>query len=146
MRGKRTTTLMSNELLAEVSFPELQPNSWCTFDKVGRRERVIIALVSLACALTLDHDSRTVTDIRLALNRVRAKIPERARETEKVLLGNILDELKLDEACRTLESELRLTSDFRASAKYRTKVAQNLLRDSLRHCQESIMREDNSTA
>ena len=146
IRGKRTTSLLSNELLAEVSFSELKSNSWCTFDKVGRRERVIISLVSLACALTLDHDSRTVADVRLALNRVRGKIPERTRETEKVLLGTVLDEVKLDEACKALESELHLTSDFRASAQYRTKVAQNLLRDSLRHCQESIVREDNSTA
>lgn len=146
IRGKRTTTLMSNELLAEVSFSELKPNSWCTFDKVGRRERVIISLVSLACALTLEHDSRTVADVRLALNRVRGKIPERARETEKILLGNVLDEFKLGEACKALETELRLTSDFRASAAYRTKVAQNLLRDLLRHCQERIGQEGDLAA
>jgi len=146
IRGKRTTTLTSNELLVEVSFSELKPNSWCTFDKVGRRERVIISLVSLACALTLEHDSRTVADVRLALNRVRGKVPERARETEKILLGNVLDEFRLDEACKTLESELRLTNDFRASAAYRTKVAQNLLRDSLRYCQERVRHEGDSGA
>ena len=146
IRGKRTTTIMSNELLTEVSFSELKPNSWCTFDKVGRRERVIISLVSLACALTLEHDSRTVADVRLALNRVRGKIPERLRETEKILRGSCLDESKLDEACKTLESELHLTSDFRASEEYRTKVAQNILRGSLKHCKERIERELESVA
>jgi CO/xanthine dehydrogenase FAD-binding subunit len=146
IRGKRTTTIMSNELLAEVSFSELKSGSWCTFDKVGRRERMIISLVSLACVLTLNHSSRTVADVKLALNRVRGKIPERVRETEKILRGSSLDEFKLDEACKTLESELRLTSDFRASEEYRTKVAQNFLQDSLRHCQERIERERESAA
>jgi len=138
IRGKRTTALMSNELLAEVSFPELRPDSWCTFDKVGRRERVIISLVSLACTLTLNRKSGTIADVRLALNRVKGKTPERAFETEKSLLGGPIDESQLDDACKTLESELHLTSDFRASAEYRTRVAQNLLRNSLKHCKESI--------
>jgi len=146
VRGKRSTTLMSNEILAEVSFCELKPDSWCTFDKIGRRERVIISLVSLACTLTLNRQSGTVDNVRLALNRVRGKIPERALETEKILLGNILDEFKLDEACKTLERELCLTSDFRASAEYRTKVAKNLLRESLRHCKHCIEEEGKSVA
>jgi len=146
IRGKRRTALRDNELLAEVSFSELGSRSWCTFDKVGRRERVIISLVSLACTLALKPQSATIVDVRLALNRVRGKTPERALRTEKSLVGNALDDLKLDEACKTLESELHLTSDFRASAEYRTKVAQNLLRDSLMHCKECIEREGESVA
>jgi len=137
-RGKRETSRASNEILAEVSFSELKPDSWCTFEKTGRRERVIISLVSLACTLTLDRRSGRVDDVKIALNRVRGKIPERALETEKALLGSDLNESKLKEACEILESELSLTSDFRASAKYRTEVAKNLLRESLTHCKHCI--------
>ena len=144
--SKRTTGLRSNEILAEVNFSELPPQSWCMFSKVGRRERVIISLVSLASMLTLNAKSRTVINVRVALNRVRGKIPERAIQTEKLLRGNVLDELKLDEACKSLESELNLTSDFRASAEYRVKVAQNLLRDSLRHCKQCIEMGSGSAA
>jgi CO/xanthine dehydrogenase FAD-binding subunit len=145
VRGKRATALRSNELLSEVSFSELKPGSWCNFDKVGRRERVIISLVSLATTLTLNQQSGTVDHIRLALNRVKGKIPQRALETEKVLLGSVVDD-KLDEACETLRHELCLTSDFRASAQYRSKVAQNLLRESLGHCQHCIEEEGESAA
>ena len=146
VREKRSTALASNEILGEVSFCELKPDSWCTFDKIGRRERVIISLVSLACTLTVNRQHGTVENVRLALNRVRRKIPERALETEKILNGKILDEFKLDEACKTLEHELRLTSDFRASAEYRTKVAKNLLRESLKHCKHCIEQEGKSVA
>lgn len=141
IRGKRETSRMNNEILAEVSFNELRPDSWCTFEKIGRRERVIISLVSLACTLTIDRRSRTVDDVRIALNRVRGKIPERVKETERILLGSDLSESKLEEACETLESELSLTSDFRASAQYRTKVAKSLLRESLAHCKHCIEKE-----
>jgi CO/xanthine dehydrogenase FAD-binding subunit len=138
IRGKRRTALISNQILTEVSFDELRPNSWCTFEKVGRRERVIISLVSLACTLTLNRRSGAVDQVRIALNRIRGKIPERAIATEENLLGKIISEPKLDEACKVLESELSLTSDFRASAQYRTRVAKNLLRESLMHCKQCI--------
>jgi len=141
IRGKRETSRMSNEILAEVSFNELRPDSWCTFEKIGRRERVIISLVSLACALTIDRRSRKVDDVRIALNRVRGKIPERVVETESILVGSDLSESRLDAACEILESELSLTSDFRASAQYRTKVAKSLLRESLAHCKHCIEME-----
>jgi len=138
IRGKRETSRTNNEILAEISFNELKPNSWCTFEKIGRRERVIISLVSLACTLAIDRNSGRVGDVKIALNRVRGKIPERALETEKILLGSDLNESKLQEACEILESELCLTSDFRASAKYRTEVAKNLLRECLTHCKHCI--------
>ena len=141
LRGKRQTSRMSNEILAEVRFNDLKPSSWCTFEKVGRRERVIISLVSLACTLTIDLRSGKVGEAKIALNRIRGKIPERAIETEKTIIGTRLDEFQLKKACETLESELALTSDFRASARYRTVVAKNLLRESLLHCKHSAEEE-----
>jgi xanthine dehydrogenase small subunit len=96
--------------------------------------------------LTLNRKSGTVDNARLVFNRVRTKIPERALETEKILVGNSLTEFKLSEACETLERELSLTSDFRASAEYRMKVAKNLLRESLRHCKQCIEQEGKSAA
>jgi CO/xanthine dehydrogenase FAD-binding subunit len=138
IQGKRETSRMNDEILAEVSFNDLRPDSWCAFEKVGRRERVTISLVSLACTLTLNRTSGTVEGLRIALNRVRGKIPERAIETEEILAGNILSESSLDEACKALEAELLLTSDFRASAQYRVTVAKNLLRKLLMHCKYCI--------
>jgi CO/xanthine dehydrogenase FAD-binding subunit len=141
LRGKRQTSRRNNEILAEVRFNELNPTSWCTFEKVGRRERVIISLVSLACTLTIDRRSGKVEGAKIALNRIRGKIPGRAIETEKSIAGTALDESQLKKACDILESELALTNDFRASARYRTQVARNLLRECLIHSKHCIEEE-----
>ena len=141
IQGKRETSRMKNEILTEVSFNELKPGSWCTFEKIGRRERVIISLVSLACTLVTDRRSGKVNEVRIALNRVRGKTPERVMDTEKTLVGTDLSEPALKKACQTLENELSLTGDFRASAQYRTLVAKNLLRESLLHCKDRIEKE-----
>ena len=122
IRGKRETSRTNNEILAEVSFNELKPNSWCTFEKIGRRERVIISLVSLACTLAIDRSSGKVGDVKLHSTELEARYLNVALETERILLGSDLNEFKLKEACEILENELSLTSDFRASAKYRTKL------------------------
>ncbi len=142
MVGKRETARMSNEIVSEVVFKEIGPRSWCTFEKIGRRERLIIALVSLACLLRLDPRLERIEEARIALNRVRGKIPERARKTEAILENRVPDETLLRDAAASLQSELMLTSDFRASAAYRVKVATNFFRRSLVHCKHCIENQE----
>lgn len=132
--GKRETSRKDEEVVSEVSFKEMGDNSWCTFEKIGRRERLIIALVSLACALRLDPRSDEIQEVRIALNRVHGKVPERASNTEQLLEGRILDAELVRHAASTLESELSLTSDFRASSSYRVRVAKSFLASALTHC------------
>ena len=136
--GKRETARKDNEVVSEVSFKEIGAHSWCTFEKIGRRERVIIALVSLACALKLDLISNEIEEVRIALNRVHGKVPERASNTEQALKGRILDAELVRHATSTLESELSLTSDFRASSSYRVNVAKSFLANTLAHCRGCI--------
>jgi len=136
--GKRETSRKDNEVVSEASFKEISAHSWCTFEKIGRRERLIIALVSLACILEIDSESDRIKDARIALNRIRGKVPERACKTEEVLKGRNLNAELVRFAASTLEKELMLTSDFRASASYRVKVAKNFLDSALRHCSSCI--------
>lgn len=136
--GKRETSRMNNEVISEVSFNEMDENSWCTFEKIGRRERLIIALVSVACFLKLNPISEEIEDVRVALNRIRGKIPARAYETEQFLKGRTLNAGLLQDAAFKLEKELLLTSDFRASASYRVRVAKSFLVSALMHCKQWI--------
>ena len=136
--GKRKTSRKDNEVVSEVSFKQIGAHSWCAFEKIGRRERLIIALVSLACILEIDPESERIEEARIALNRIRGKVPERASKTEEVLKGKNLDAELLVYAASTLERELMLTSDFRASASYRVKVAKNFLATALTHCRHCI--------
>jgi len=136
--GKRRTALEPQELITEVSFPELNVSSWCTFEKVGRRNSLIIALVSIAVCLQLDPKSGKIIQIRVALNRIKGKTPERAVNLEKGLTGRILNEDAIAEGIRLLGDELRLTSDYRASAVYRAEAVKACFEKAVGRCAERI--------
>jgi CO/xanthine dehydrogenase FAD-binding subunit len=139
--GKRTTGLNPNEVLVETRFRELDADSTCSFEKVGMRNSLIIAFVNCAVYLKMDNKSRVVGDARVAFNRVRGKIPERARETEKMLRGRRLTEQSLTDATAALRDELKLTSDFRASEEYRTEVACAIFKRTVGRCAEKLSGE-----
>jgi len=122
VKGKRMTDLKPNEILEEMSFREIEPRSACGFEKVGMRNSLIIAFVNCAVYLKLT-ENKLCDEVRIAFNRVNGKIPQRARQTEKILNGKKLNEQTLSNAVTTLRNELRLTSDFRASEEYRLEVA-----------------------
>jgi CO/xanthine dehydrogenase FAD-binding subunit len=123
LKGKRTTGLRPNEILVETTFPVIDANSICSFEKVGMRNSLIIAFVNCAVYLELETQSKFLNDVRIAFNRVSGKIPQRARQTEKTLRGQKLNEQSLTNATTMLRNELKLTSDFRVSEEYRMDVA-----------------------
>jgi len=138
--GKRDTDLRPGELITEISFHKITESSWCSFEKVGRRNSLIIALVSAAVHLDLDPQEMTIKQVQAAFNRVRGKIPERAHITEETLRGKQLNDEAVNEALRVLESELTLTTDYRASANYRRKAAMICFDRALSHCVAEIKR------
>lgn len=135
--GKRQTLRRSDEIITEVFFHKPPERAWLAFDKVGRRSIMFIALVSMAIYLRLKEGR--VEEIRIALNRVKDKIPRRASETEKFLRRKVLDDETVTKAQEVLHQELSLTSDFRASADYRCEVQKVLLKRLLNYCKRRIM-------
>jgi carbon-monoxide dehydrogenase medium subunit len=132
--GKRETALRPNEILSEVNFPVVPEKSWCAYDKVGMRNSLIIAFVNIALYLALNRVDKRVEAARLAFNRVRGKIPERASGTEKILVGKRVDKALVEEAVKTLSGELRLKSDFRVTGDYRVQVALTFFKRTLAYC------------
>jgi len=137
--AKRKTALDPDELLAEVSFTEPNALAACAFEKLGMRNTLIISLVSVAAFLERDQNRSKIERARIALNRLRGKIPERAQSVEKEILGQKLDAHTIKTAGELLEKELALTSDYRASAEYRCEAAKVLLRRALVQCQQRIL-------
>jgi CO/xanthine dehydrogenase FAD-binding subunit len=137
--GKRNVDLKPGELITEISFRKMTKSSWCSFEKVGRRSSLIIALVSAAVYLDLDPKQMTITQIRAAFNRVRGKIPERTHLTEESLRGKHLNDETVNEGLGVLESELMLTTDYRASADYRKRAAKICFERALAHCRAKII-------
>lgn len=136
--GKRETALSPSEILAEVSFGAPAKHSWTAFEKLGRRNILIIALVSEAISMTMEDDLETIRSAKIALNRVRGKVPSLAAATGEFLSGRKVTEATIAEAQKVLEGELALTGDFRASASYRAEVAQAYLRKLIQRCYRGI--------
>ena len=137
--AKRKTALSADEILAEVSFPEPSARAACSFQKLGVRNILIIALVSVAAFLETDDTRSKIVQARVALNRFKGKIPQRAENVEKTLLGQKLDERTVKSAVERLGEELALTSDFRASSEYRCEAVKVLLGRALADCQQRIL-------
>ena len=139
--SKRKTALSDGEILAEVSFLEPNARAACSFQKLGMRNILIIAVVSVAAFLETDATNSTIASARIALNRLRGKVPERAENVEKELVDQKLDKSNIDRAAEVLGDDLLLTSDFRASAKYRSEAVKVLLRRALVECQQATLKK-----
>jgi carbon-monoxide dehydrogenase medium subunit len=136
--GKRATAMKRSEILAEVFFDSPTGHSWTAYEKMGRRNMLIISLVNEALCLSLEDDLLTVSSARIALNRVAGRVPALAVRTSAFLAGRRLSEETISEAQKVLTSELSLTNDFRGSASYRTEVAQVYLKRLIQRCATSI--------
>ncbi len=140
VKGKRMTDLKPNEILVETSFKELEPRSACSFEKVGMRNSLIIAFVNCAVYLKL-AENKECEEVRIAFNRVNGKIPQRARQTERIMKGKKLSEQTLSDAVEILRKEFKLTSDFRVSEEYRVEVACSIFKRTVGRCADRLVGE-----
>ena len=84
--------------------------------------------ISAVCAaFALELDGATVRDARIAFGGMAAT-PKRAAAAEAALRGRTWSEDVLRDAMRALAQDYQPLSDMRASAAYRLRAAQNLLR------------------
>ena len=115
--GYLTTALEPGEMLTEVRFPWIPPQSGWAFMEFARRAGDY-ALVGAAAVLTPALDDRCMS-AHIAYLGVSGS-PVRARTVEDVLVGTALDDSTLNaaaEAARTVVSEDM--SDVHATAEYR---------------------------
>ena len=136
--GKRETAMKPSEILTEVTFSSPEGHAWTAYEKLGRRNMLILAMVNEALSLALEDDLQTIHFARIALNRASGKIPALATKTNDFLKGKKVSGETIAQAQRVLASELSLTSDFRGSGAYRTEVAQVFLKRLAERCSRMI--------
>ena len=135
-QGYKKMDLQSGELIARVHMPprpivRQKPDavSWRDYyRKVGTRRAQAISKVCFAGSLQMD--AGVVKEVRIALGSVAPTVI-RARRTEEALRGRRLDAAAIDDARRALLSEIAPIDDIRSTARYRARVAVNLLREFL---------------
>jgi len=127
-RGYKQMDLRSGELIARIILPS-RVNAWRDYyRKVGPRRAQAISKVCVAGSIRMDGAS--IADVRIALGSVAPTVV-RAKAAEQALRGRALDAAAVDAAVRALASDIAPIDDVRSTARYRQRVAVNLLREFL---------------
>jgi CO/xanthine dehydrogenase FAD-binding subunit len=122
--GYKRMDLRSDELIRQIRLPRAM-NGWKQYyRKVGTRRAQAISKVCFAGAARMEGGR--VTDIRIALGSVAPTVV-RAAETEAVVRGERLTPAILQAAKEMLAREIVPIDDVRSTARYRSRVAGNLL-------------------
>ena len=94
--------------------------------KHGPRKAMDIGIVNIGILLDVDTNKYRCNQIFIALGAV-APTPIRAKKTEELLNGNILDHRLIQKAAESASNEAKPISDFRASATYRKNLVKSLI-------------------
>jgi CO/xanthine dehydrogenase FAD-binding subunit len=125
-KGYKQIDLRNDELIRAIRLPR-EKSSWTHFyRKIGTRRAQAISKVCFAGAALLE--SGRIADVRIALGSVAPTVL-RALETEKLLRGEKLTPAIATAAQETLAREIAPINDVRSTARYRLRVAQNLLEE-----------------
>lgn len=126
--GYKQTVMRPDELIAAVILPKPSEGARHFYRKVGTRRAQAISKVCFAALAEVEGES--LKEVRIALGSV-APVVLRCRRTEEALRGGRLDEEVLRAALDEITREVTPIDDVRSTARYRTRVAQNLLREFL---------------
>ena len=124
--GYKQMRIRPDELLTRIRLPRNTAGATHYYRKVGTRKAQAISKVCLA-AVGRKHDGH-IDDVRLAVGSV-APIVVRCVQTENALKGQKPDAATIKSAQASLLREISPIDDIRSTAKYRLKVASNLLAD-----------------
>lgn len=122
--GYKKMDLRDDELIRRIRLPRGRQAWKQYYRKVGTRRAQAISKVCFAAAAQVD--AGRVSDVRITLGSVAPTVV-RAKETEKLLRGERLSPAVLRAAQEVLAHEIGPIDDMRSTARYRRRVAQNLL-------------------
>ena len=123
-RGYKQIAMRDDELIRAIRLPRNKNYSKQFYRKVGTRRAQAISKVCFAGAAHVE--AGRIVDVRIALGSVAPTVL-RAVETEEILRGEKPSLATLRAAGATLAGDIAPIDDIRSTARYRIRVAQNLL-------------------
>jgi CO/xanthine dehydrogenase FAD-binding subunit len=123
-QGYKQLAIRQDELIASIRLPRLKSGWKQFYRKVGTRRAQAISKVCLAATARMENG--LIADLRIAFGSV-APIVLRATDTENVLRGEAITPGLISTAQEVLGKEIVPIDDVRSTARYRLRVAQNLL-------------------
>jgi len=115
-----------DELLSEVQVPVIAANTGLAHGKL-MAQKGDMGVVGAAALVTIDPSTGVCRDARIVLTNV-ASTPFRARSSEKVLIGKVIDEKLLEEAGKIASEEVNPPADVHGSEEYRKDMARIFLK------------------
>lgn len=126
--GYKQTVIRADELIAAVLLPRPGEGARHHYRKVGTRRAQAISKVCFAALAEVEGD--TLGEVRIALGSV-APVVLRCTRAEELLRGRRVDDELSRAAAEELAREITPIDDVRSTARYRTRVARNLLAEFL---------------
>jgi len=126
--GPRTTILMPDEIVIEISVPKPKPGSRGIYLKLSPRHSMDLAIVGVAASGISENG--ICKDVKIALGAV-APTPIRAPMAEEILKGQRITSNLIDEAARNAITQCSPIDDHRASQEYRCDMIYAMTRRAL---------------
>lgn len=127
--GYRKTALHSDELLTSIRIPFPVEEEISRFYRVAARRAQSVSKISICIRGNISHGG--VKSIRIAMGSVAPTVI-RARGTETLLAGKVINAALIDKARRSLADEIAPIDDVRSTADYRKYAAVGLMMRYLR--------------
>jgi len=137
--GVRHIALESSELVTHVTFRLPDSSFLGTFEKVGLRRAMAIAVASVAALLRTT--AGRVDEARIALGAVAPTVI-RVPEVERFLVGRALDDETIERAVVLSMRTACPIDDIRSSLQYRRRAVGGLMRRALRHLRSRIVAKE----
>jgi CO/xanthine dehydrogenase FAD-binding subunit len=129
--GYKKTALQKGEIISRLRLRRSPETLEHFYRKVGTRKAQAISKVGVSIVYKI---SKSIDHIRITFSSV-APTPLRCFKTENLLIGKSLNKTDgpqlIKAALSTLETEINPIDDIRSTARYRRRVALNLLEDFL---------------
>jgi len=126
------TVALPDELLTEIRFPKLPPGTRSSFVKLGRRNAVAIARLSVAAVLAQDKRG-VITDARVVPGSA-FPIWRRVGEAERLLIGEKPSAELFSLSGRIASEAMVAATGRRWSTEYKERVLPVLVRRALESC------------
>ena len=133
-KGPYETNLKPHELLVQITFQKLPPETKSSFARLARRDAMAIARMNVAIILQIGKNR--IEDVRIAVGSV-TPTPQRMSEAEAFLKGKLPDQRSLQKASLKVSEAMIQRSGIRASTSYKKPVVEALFMRAMRKALES---------
>jgi len=132
-KGPYETNLKPHELLVQITFQKLPPETKSSFVRLARRNAMAIARMNVAIILQIGKSR--IEDVRIAVGSV-TPTPQRMSEAETFLKGKLPDQRSLQKASLKVSEAMIKRSGIRASTAYKRPVVEALFMRAMRKALE----------